>query len=185
MFILRGVLSCIALALLISPFFLTGQASAQDVTKIAIVDIRKVVGESKAGSHIREQVEEQRSNFVDFIKGKEEELRKKEQELVSKKDTLSKDEFLQQRKSFEAQLMEADKFAKQKNRALEEAYGKAMKKLQDEIFEIVQDIAEENDYTIVLRRQDVMLAAKSTEITDEVLTKLDKTLTKIDLNVKE
>lgn len=185
MLVLRRMLSCMALALLLSPVFLAGQVLAQDSTKIAIVDIRKVVGKSKAGTHIREQVEERRSDFVGFIKGKEEELRKKEQELLSKKDTLSKDEFLQQRKSFEAQLMEADKFAKQKNRALEEAYGKAMKKLQDEIFEIVQDIAEANDYTIVLRRQDVMLAAKSTEITDEVLSKLDKTLTKIDLNVKE
>ena len=153
--------------------------------KIAVIDIQKIFSKSTATKSIKSQVEKERKAFLSEIEKKESDLRAGEKALLEKKKSESENEFLKSRKAFESKLLEANKFAKQNNAALEEAFAKAMATLQRDLFAIVEEIAAESNYTIVFRRSDVFLAAKAVDITEESLARLEKKIKHIQLNVKK
>jgi len=162
------------------------RAYAQDhISHIAIIDTQKIVKASKAGMSIREQVKAERADFLDILDMREKALREEEQDLLEKKDTIPKKEFLKQRKILERKLLETSRFVKKSNRELEESHAIAMSKLQKKTFNIVSVIAEKKGYSLVLRRQDVFLAANADNITDDVLKALDAEIRTIPLELKE
>lgn len=163
-----------------------GYAYSQDSSlKIAVIDIQKILSKSSATKSIKSQVEKERKDFLAEIEKKESDLRAGEKALLEKKKSESEDDFLKSRKAFEGKLLEANKFAKQNNAALEEAFAKAMATLQRDLFVIVEEIAAAENYTIVLRRSDVFLSAKAVDITEEALSRLEKKTKHIQLDVKK
>ncbi len=163
-----------------------GQVFAQgEALKIAVIDTNKIIKSSKAGKSIQEQVGKKRKAVLKILEKKEKALRAEEKRLIDSKGTVSKEEFLAQRKAFEAKFLETNKFAKKRNRDLEEAYAIAMSTLQKDVFGIVEKISDKEEYTLILRRHDVFLAAKSVDITSKVLKALDAKTKKIPLKMKE
>jgi Skp family chaperone for outer membrane proteins len=163
-----------------------GEAKAAAAsTSIAVVDIQRLMMESEAAKKIQTQVESYQEKFLGELKKKEEALREKDKELNDQRATLSKEDFAVKRKEFEVELIEARQFAQTRKRALDEASAKALSKLRDEILKVVQSIADDKKFDLVLARQHVVLGAKSIDISDESMKKLNAAIKDITVTISE
>ncbi len=173
---------CALCLLVILPF----GVHAQDKTKhdIAVVDVVVLLRDSKAAKSIEEQIQSQRKSFKNEISAQEKELRKLEEDLVTNKDKLSSDEFIEKRKTFEKKLRELQTNAQKKRFSLDKAASSAVGQLQAEITKIVGQMAKDNDYKLVITRDQVVVVTSDIDITEDVMTALNKKLSKIKVDTK-
>ena len=168
---------------LVLAVFLVVPGLAKAETVIAIVDVRILLSESDAAKSIQKQIKKHRDKFVESLAKDEKELRKLEKNLIEKKDELSPDDFAKKRKEFEEKLLETRKEAQEQKRKLDEAAADASRKLRNEITDIVEDIAEDKGYNLVLSAQNVVIGAKEINITEEVMDALNDEVSKISLKL--
>lgn len=154
-------------------------------TSIAVVDIQRLMTESNAAKTIQEQVQSYQEKFLGELREKEEALRKKEKDVLEQRASLSQEEFAKQRDEFEKQLIEARQYAQSRKRALDEASAKALGQLRGEVFKVVQSIADANNYDLVLARQHVVLGAKSIDVSEEAMEKLNAAIKDIKVTIKQ
>lgn len=155
---------------------------AQDgITKIAVIDVEKLLRDSKAADSIEEQLVDRREKLKEKVAAQEKKLRESEQEIVDQKAKLSKEDFEKKKKEFEKQLIEARQQLQKDKRSLEKSAGIAIDDLRKSIVEIVAEMADKEKYDLVITRQNVVLAVKSMEITEPVMAELNKRVDKIDL----
>lgn len=178
----RLVLCLVALGVVFAPTFVRAQDGA---LKIAVIDTKYILKKSKAGQSIKAQLDKERKAFLKKVEDREAKLRADGKALSEKKESMSKEDFLSERKDFDGKLLEANKLTKKDNRALERAFAVAMGKLESNLFKVVEELSIKENYTIVLRRHDVFLAAKAVDITERSLKALDKKLKNVDLEVKD
>lgn len=153
--------------------------AATKPTKIAVVDVQGLISESKAGKSIQAQINKQRESF-------KEEFSKLEKELGDMQKKMGDDkspEYAAKKKEFESKMMDANKLVQDRRQVLEKAAAEAVMELRKEIVRVTADIADQEKYTIVITRQDVVLAEKDMDITQQVLTALDKKLPDVKVNM--
>jgi len=149
------------------------QAQVQETPSIAVIDLEKLLIESVAAQSIHEQTQQSRDQFKEELSKLESELRKQQKQLSEERTTLPQEEFAEKLRAFEEKRLETRALLQKRKRSLDEAYTKTMGKLQAEIYRIVETMADERDYSLVLTRSNVFMGTKSLNITDEVMEKLN------------
>ncbi len=152
-------------------------------TAIAVVDVKKLLTEANAAKSLHKKLKKQREAFVDELSKKEQSLRASEQELVEKRGSLSQEEFTKKKKEFEEELLKTRGEAQKKKKELDKANAKAMGELQSELMKAVQKVADEKGYNLVLSRQDIVVADKSIDISDDALKQLNSAVSDIALDM--
>ena len=82
---------------------------------------------------------------------------------------------------FEKQVADGRQMVVDRRKSFDKAAGTALGSLKEQVIKVVADIASKEKYDVVLSRQDVIVAVKPMDITDEVLKGLDGSVTKIDV----
>lgn len=161
-------------------------ATAQDKSpSIGIVDVQKVLRESQASKTLRPQIEKLRKNYQTSVRKREAELRKASQELQRQRAILSPQAFANRRNAYEQSARKAQVDFQQRKRQLDNAYGKAMRTIQQSLVVAAAKIAEERKFDIVLPKSLVLLADQKLDITGEVLRRIDKSLPSVKLEPTE
>lgn len=147
--------------------FLASSALAADL-KIGVVDIQKIIRESKAG-------EEARASFAKEVESKRKIISAKEDALKGIEDELRKAS-AQERAQKEEKLVKEAKDVKRLKDDLQEELRKKDaemgQKLVREIVDIVKKVAEEGKYTLIIeKRQSVLYAQDAVDITGKVVEK--------------
>jgi Skp family chaperone for outer membrane proteins len=155
------------------------------VTKVAVVDVQRLMSVSKVAKNIQKQLEAERKNFEKEFEEHETRLRDTEKKLGEQRDSMKPDEFKEKRIAFENELLQTRKLVQTRRRALEGAASKALVTVRKEILEIVANIADKDKYDLVIGRENVILASRAMDITDTVLKELDSKLSKVDLKVED
>lgn len=171
--------------LLIMPIILMcGNALAQAPSKlnIGVVDTQAILQTSKAGKHIQGQLEAKRKEYQKQISGKEDSLRAMEKSILDQKGKLSEEEFAQKRREFEKEVVATQKMVQSNKRSLEAGFARGLAKLRDEIRETISVVAQKRGYALVMSQDAVIIAAQQMDITQEVITELDKNISKIDID---
>ncbi len=143
---------------------------------VAIVDIQLVMQNSEAAKGIRTQIEKVRTSYQQTVHGKEEELRKLDQDLEQQRSILAPDAYQQRQRDFQQKVADAQKDVQDRRQKLETAFGKAMQQVQDAVVQIVDQIAKEQAITLVLPKASVIHSADDMDITQEVLKRLNSRL---------
>lgn len=154
------------------------------VARIAVVDIQGLVASSKAGKSIQSQIEKHRDSFKNEFSSLEKDLADMQKKLSDDKGAQDSKEFEAKRKEFETKMMNANKLVQERRQALEKGANEAVLELRKKIVEIVAEIADAEKFTIVIGRQDVILAEKDMDITERVLARLDKDLPDVKLKLE-
>lgn len=176
---LFAMLTLFALVVMLaSPAFATS-------TKVAVVDVQKLMSVSKAAVSIQKQIEDKRQSYQKEFAKHEDELRKTEKSLAEARNVMSADEFNKKREGFENSLLETRKLVQKRRRSLETAAADSLGQLRNKIVAIVANIADSGEYDLVINRQNIILVDKSMDITEQVLAELDKTVAKIDVKVEK
>ncbi len=162
-------------------------ARAEDkpvVDKIAVVDVQALMGESKAGKSIQAQLNKQRESFQGEFSKLEKDLGETEKKLAAEKAKMNAADFESKRKDFEAKVVDARKQVQARRQALEKGTSDVLMDLRKAIVKIVADMSQKEGYTLVIARQDVVIARNDMDITDKVMAQLDKDVPDMKLKVE-
>ena len=151
---------------------------------IAIVDVEKILAESKAAQALQKQLQAKKESFQKEFSTKEKQLKDTEVSLLAEKDKVTAEEFAKKRKAYEEKIMDTRKLFQKSRNSLDQGLAKAMAELRKNIVEATAAVADEKGYDIVLSRESVLIAEKTLDITTDVLTKLDAKITTIPLKVE-
>ncbi|PQA85386.1 OmpH family outer membrane protein [Hyphococcus luteus] len=160
-------------------------AEAQSASKppvILIVDRAQLVSQTKAGKTIPEQAEKVKASVEKELEAEADKL-KKEIEDFKKNASLMSEEV---RKQKEQELAGQYQYGlPQRVQIMEKAFNAAVQNAQAKILvqsqPILKDIVEDRGATILLDRSAVMYAAPETDVTQEVIAKLDKKFPEVEV----
>lgn len=165
----------VALLTLLGVFAGNG-AVAQEASagiKIAVVDINIILRDALAFKSIRRQIGEFRKTFQDEIKKEEEALRNANQELARQRTLLSAEAFADKRREFEQKVVAVQRLVRQRKQNLAKSQSDATGQIQKSLNEIVTAIAKEQNISLILRKDQTILAYPQLQITKTVLERLD------------
>lgn len=150
-------------------------ALAQDGgMRVATVDVQQLITDSKAGKSIQKQLVTQREAIQAEATSLEQTLQADQKKLLGDRSKLSDEAFAQKQIDFEKRLLEARSKLQNRGRFLDKAANDALNELRTQITDIVYNMATEQKIDLVLTRQNVVAAAKSIDITDDVQKVLDE-----------
>ncbi|MBM4272045.1 MAG: OmpH family outer membrane protein [Deltaproteobacteria bacterium] len=148
-------------------------AAKEGPTKIGVIDIQKIMRESKAARNARTLFQKDVEAKRDTLKAKEKEIRILEEEIKSADPKMSPEarrekEFKLSREVKELQRLGADIEEELKKKDVE-----LTRKLLGEIMQIVQSFAKKEHYTLILERASIVTADNAIDITDKIIKLYD------------
>lgn len=150
---------------------------------VLVVDIQRIMRDSKAAKTIRSQVNDQREKFQAEFAEREKKLREEEQALARQRTILTAEVFQQKAKEFQGRIAEVQRDAQGRRQEVEAALNRALQDIRAVLVNIVGKMADEQKATVVLPKVSVFLVDKKLEITEDVLQRLDAELPKVTVRV--
>lgn len=166
-------------------FFLGASASGNAASSIAVVDVLRILTQSKAALSVQKQRDVLRQEFLDEISKTEQALSQEEKELANEATSLPQEQYAKKRLAYEEKLNDTRKLAQSRKHALEEASNEAMNDLREQLYLVVQEIANEKGYALVISNQNVIAGEKSLDITEETLRRLNQRVKEIPLKLEK
>ncbi len=149
-------------------------AKKSSYVNVAIIDINEIRRKAKVVQNIRNQINKYRKIFQDEIKKDEEKLRKANQELSRQRAILSPEAFAEERRKFEQRLVEVQRKVQERRQSLDRAFNTSMQAVENKLSGIVTGIANIKKLSLILRRNQTVLASEALSITNDALAVLDK-----------
>ncbi len=154
-------------------------------TRIVVVDFQAVVRRSAAAQQIQTQIDEFRTAYQNEFGAIEEDLREAETALTAERGAVPEEQFLERRRDFERRVTEAQREAQLRRAALDQALDRAMDSVRGTLLEVIAEIAQEREIAIVLSKQQVILADRALDLTDECLARLNAALPHAEVRLGE
>lgn len=149
--------------------------SSTSKDEIAVIDLKRVAVESKAGQSIEKQI----ADINDIAK-------KDLQEVESKMKSMEKNKLSESdSRKFEDMQFALYDMVSTKRYQISEAYKKAVSELEAEVNKIVMQISEQNQLQMVISLEAVVcIGGHCRDITEEVIQKVNETLPLIPIVIK-
>jgi len=158
-------------------FILTINAYSND--KIVYVNMDALINDSKAGISINNQMKKILDKNNSDYQILEKKLREEEKDLLNKKNVLDPDKYNTEVNIFKNKI---NKLKIERNKEIEDIQKrniKAKNELVNIVTKILAKYSADNEIELVLRKESIVLGKKNIDITNEVLTLLDKEIKKI------
>ena len=143
-------------------------------TNIKFIDIEFLIQNSVEGQTLIKELDKKKKDNLNLLKKKEDFLRSKEKELQKKKNIITKDEF---NKEVSELRNDIDLFNKERNKINDEFNQNRLKKLSiliDEFNKVINNYIDNNSIDIVIDKKNLYMGKKSSDITSEILSKLNE-----------
>ena len=173
--ILKSVVGCLGGLLMVLSLLFHGQAVAAD-TKIAVIDMKELLSTSTAGKRAEGLIKQKMDSLQASFKNEENDLLSMQKEMETKGSAWS--EKVKQEKAAAYQKKRRDLAIKQEeaNQELkklrEQHVSPILKKLED----VVSKVAANGGYAVVLPRNVVLYATDSIDITNAVISELNRAI---------
>ena len=141
---------------------------------VAIIDVNEIRRKAKVVQNIRDQINKYRKIFQAEIKKEEDKLRKANQELSRQRAILSPEAFAEERRKFEQRLVEVQRKVRERRQSLDRAFSTSMRAVEKRLSIIVTGIAKIKKLSLILRRDQTVLAVQALSITNDALAVLDR-----------
>ena len=156
-------------------------ALAQEGTVIAILDMERILRQSKAATTLREEIDKQRQVHQSTLREQENALRSADQELARQRAVLSAEAFAAKRKELQEQANQLQQEFVSRQKEMEELFGNGIRQVRNALAEVAKEIADERGINLILLKATIVLANRDLDITDEALQRLDERLPSVDL----
>ena len=172
---MKFILSLIKISII--SFILTINAYSNE--KIVYVDMNSLINSSKAGTSINNQMKKILDKNNSEYQSLEKKLRQEEKDLLNKKNVLDPNKYKDEVNIFKNKI---NKLKIERNKEIEDIQKrnvKAKNELVNIVTEILAKYSAENEIKLVLNKESIILGIKTIDITNEILTLLDKKVKKI------
>ena len=152
----------------------------QEGTVIAILDMDRILRDSKAAATLREEIDNQRLAHQTTLRDQENALRTADQELARQRAVLSAEAFTSKRKELQEQANRLQQGFISRQKEMEELFGRGIGQVRKALAEVAKEIADERGISLILLKQTIVLASRELDITDEALRRIDERLPSVD-----
>ena len=159
--------------------FFSSELLAQE--KIAILDLKYVLNQSKAGKGAQDFLKKSYNQNVKKFKEIETSLKKEEADLLSKKTVLSKEDYTKKSDTLRKKVID---FRSQRSAAIDKITtqrAESRSTLIKSITPILETYIKENNISVVINKAHTLGGNPENNITDIIVEKLDKVLPSLDL----
>ena len=148
---------------------------------IKYLNISKIMNDSKAGKFIIIELNKENKKLSTIFKKQEDNFKIEENKIISQKNILEKKELDKKIQLLrnKINIYNKEKLLKLKN--LEKKKIKAQQDLIIYINEILVGYMDKNSISLILKQNSLFVGKKELDITNEILTLIDKKITKIEI----
>jgi len=162
--------------------FLSITSSLANEKKIPVkyIDLNFIINESNIGKKIKEKILSEGEKLKSAHKKLEKKLESKRDEVLSKKNILSKEDF---EKEVNKHQKNVDNYHAKKKQDLNELGKKNLemsKNLMVKVDKIIMNYAKENSIDLLLKKEALIVSNSALDITKDILSEVNKTIKKID-----
>ena len=150
--------------------------------KIVYIDMDKIMQISKAGKNAIAKINDQKKKDVSKFQKIEKELKSREEDLITKKNVISADEF---NKKLENLSKEINNYRALRQEAIDlstKSRLNASADFAEKIKPILADYASENNIEMIIQKKNIIMGKTDLDITDEILKIVDKKINKLKVN---
>ncbi|HET7704819.1 MAG TPA: OmpH family outer membrane protein [Thermoanaerobaculia bacterium] len=151
-------------------------AMAQNApAKVAVIDVQKVLATSTAGKAAYERLKKMQEERITKAKGMEDELRKLETELTTKRLSLSEDKVAELTRSINDRKIAMQRYAQDADREVAEARDRALLELENRIKPVIDALGKEMGLAAIFNKFEsgLVYASDAIDLTDTVITKFN------------
>ena len=149
---------------------------------IVYLNMEQAMNQSVAGKSLNSQLDKIHKANLEEFKINEEDLKKEEVLILSQKNVLSEEDYKTKVNLFKEKLNSYKKKRQEKIDLVTKKRMNATSNLLKEINPILSDYSKNNGISIILRKQDIVLARKDLDITKQIIEAINLKIKKINLN---
>lgn len=165
--------------LLLAPLLLAAEGN----TPFLVVDVKRILDESKAALGAQKKIEAQRKLFQEEIALQEKRIREAEAEMQSLRGKLNAQQYEEKENQLRQSFRAVEKYVQERRQTLEKATTSSMGKVRDELLQIVSEMAKKRGSQAVLIKQQVLWSIDGADVTDEVLATLNQKLPEVPVDI--
>ena len=154
-------------------------------TSIGIIDINKVLTESKAAIDATKQIEKIQKKSEDASKKEDELIIEEREKLIEQQSVMAPEAFEIKVADFEKKVQSYQIERQEKLRKLEQMVQITRAKILEEVKPIINDYAEELGITVILEKNAVIMSADDMDMTSQVIKILNKNFPKIKVELED
>ncbi len=152
---------------------------------ILFINLQYIVGQSKAGSSLREQSEELNSEIINLRDEITKSLQEKGKKLEDERTLLSPEVFQERADELRKEAEEKQNELNVRLQKIQQAIQRASNSIDSVISPILTEIVNEKGAKMLLERQTLLFADPKLDVSAEVIKKLNRRLPKIDVTVDQ
>jgi len=160
--------------------FGTTNAFAED--KVVYIDMNKILTDSKVGIFVEKELTKSHEAKLDNFNKTEEELKKEEIDLISKRNVMAREEFDKNVKILNEKAQEYQTQRRQWFDDISQKRNKARTEVLKSLDPIMTDYFEKNNISLILYKRNIAIGTSELDVTDKIIDELNKKLPSIKLN---
>ena len=154
-------------------------------TRVAVIEMARVLGEATAIHSIRTQGEAQRKTYAEATQRESERLRDVRDELQQQATLLTPAVLEERQRAFNAEVAAADQRAKARGEILQRAVTEGEFRFREVLGIVVGEVATEQRIDLVLPVHESIFAVAEFNLTDMVIERLNEAYPEIELTFDE
>ncbi len=150
--------------------------------KVVYIDMNKILNKSKVGAFVEKELTKLHETKLEGFKKMEEDLKKKEIDLVSKRNILERNEFDAKVKLLNE---DANKYQAERRKWFDEIAvkrNKARAEVLKSLDPIITNYFDKNQISLILYKRNIAIGSNELDITDAIIDQLNIKLPSIKLN---
>ena len=155
--------------------FLQSQANSSE-HKIVYLNLDQIFQNSIPGGSILKEIKDQNKKNIEQFKLKETDLRNQEQDLINKKNILSKEEFERNALDLKEKIKIFKKDREQTILKFEKEKTDKLNNFLLKITPLIETYVKDNSINIVLNEKNLFIASKNFDITNQIIEIVNKNI---------
>ena len=148
---------------------------------IYFIDMDLIMNKSLAGKSVLDQVKNINQNNLENFKKIENEIKNEEAKIVSQKNVLDKNDYQKKVISLREKISNYQKNKNKKLKELKKSKILAQAELINNLTPILAEVSEKRSISIIIPKENIIMGKTELDLTNEVMTLLDKKIKKIKL----
>ena len=159
--------------------FISTYAHAEE--KISYIDMKFVLNNSQAGKGAQDFLKKTFTERQKYFLDTENKLKKQEKDLLSKKTTLSKEDYIKKSDELRKSVIKYQKERRETLDKIAKQRSESRQKLLEKIDPIVKKYMDENDISLIIDKKNLLAGKSDLDLTDIIIQKLNKELPSLNL----
>ena len=171
---MKKFLITVAIAAMATPML----AQTAQPARVAVIDVQRVLATSTAGKAAYDRLKKMQEDRVARAKAMDEELRKLDSEISTKRLSLSEDKLAEMTKQVSDKKIAMQRYAQDADREVSEARDRALLELEGKIKPVIDGIGKEMGLAAIFNKFEsgLVYASDAIDITDSVIKRFNDAL---------